>query len=91
MRPWCNVAKCTSAVLDHLPEEHQNTFGTKLNNAYAMFQYDDAKRALDKIHHELMHLNPSAARSLEEGMAETLTVHQLDIPVKLRKTLSSTT
>ena len=25
-----------------------------------------AKRALNKIHHELMHLNPSAARSLEE-------------------------
>ncbi|MDQ6701418.1 MAG: transposase, partial [Acidobacteriota bacterium] len=85
----CQVHKRRNA-LDHLPEEHQNTFGTKLNNAYAMFEYDDAKRALDKIHHELMHLNPSAARSLEEGMAETLTVHKLRIPVKLRKTLSST-
>lgn len=85
----CQVHKRRN-VLDHLPEEHQKPFGTKLNNAYAMFEYDDAKRALDKIHHELMHLNPSAARSLEEGMAETLTVHKLRIPVKLRKTLSST-
>ena len=39
--------------------------------------YEDAKRALERLHHELMHLNPSAARSLEEGLEETLTVHTL--------------
>ncbi len=50
----CQVHKRRN-VFAHLPEEHQNTFGTKLNNAYAMFEYDDAKRALDKIHHELIH------------------------------------
>jgi hypothetical protein len=37
-----------------------------------------------------MELNPSAARSLEEGMEETLTVHRLCVPVKLRQTLAST-
>jgi hypothetical protein len=38
-----------------------------------MAEYTDAKRALDRLHRELMDLNPSAARSLEEGMEETLT------------------
>jgi len=49
-----------------------------------------AKRALERLHRELMELNPSAARSLEEGMEETLTVHRLRIPSKLRRTLAST-
>jgi putative transposase len=37
-----------------------------------------------------MDLNPSAARSLGEGMEETLTVHRLHVPMQLRKTLAST-
>ena len=37
-----------------------------------------------------MHLNPSAARSLAEGLEETLTVHRLHVPPQLRKTLAST-
>jgi hypothetical protein len=41
-------------------------------------------------HRELMDLNPSAARSLGEGMEETLTVHRLHVPMQLRKTLAST-
>lgn len=34
--------------------------------------------------------NPSAARSLGEGLEETLTVHRLHVPPRLRKTLAST-
>ena len=37
-----------------------------------------------------MDLNPSAARSLAEGMEETLTVHRLHLPMPLRKTMAST-
>jgi putative transposase len=48
-----------------------------LQNACAMTEYAEAKRALERLHRELMKLNPSAARSLEEGMEETLTVHCL--------------
>src|SRR5260370_15039229 len=55
-----------------------------------MSEYADAKRALDRLHRELMELNPSAARSLEEGMEETLTVHRLRVPAQLRRTLAST-
>ena len=37
-----------------------------------------------------MDLNPSAARSLGEGLEETLTVHRLHVPPQLRKTLACT-
>src|SRR3954463_559464 len=37
-----------------------------------------------------MYLNPSAARSLAEGLEETLTVHRLHVPQQLRLTLAST-
>jgi len=85
----CQVHKKRN-VIDHLPEEHKADVRRKLQNAYSMSDYADAKRALDSLHRELMHLNPSAARSLAEGMEETLTVHRLHIPDQLRRTLSCT-
>jgi hypothetical protein len=36
-----------------------------------------------------MDLNLSAARSLEEGMEETMTVHKLRVPDQLRRSLAS--
>jgi len=47
-------------------------------------------QALETLLRELMHLNPGAARSLQEGREDTLTVHRLRLPDKLRRTLSST-
>ena len=61
-----------------------------MNAAYAMCDYEDARRALERLLRELMHLNPSAARSLEEGMDETLTIHRLALPELLRRSLAST-
>ena len=37
-----------------------------------------------------MDVNPSAARSLEEGLEETLTVHRLGVPTELRRVLRTT-
>jgi putative transposase len=85
----CQVHKRRN-VLDHLPEEHKPAVKKKLQNAYAMTEYADAKRALERLLRELMELNPSAARSLEEGLEETLTVHRLRVPIPLRRTLAST-
>jgi putative transposase len=85
----CQVHKRRN-VLDHLTEEQKPGVAKKLNAAYALDDYAAAKQALDALHRELMDLNPSAARSLGEGMEETLTVHRLHVPVKLRKTLAST-
>jgi putative transposase len=42
-----------------------------MRNAYAKNNYAEAKEALQKIFRQLERINPSAARSLEEGLEET--------------------
>jgi transposase-like protein len=85
----CQVHKRRN-VLDHLTDEQKSAVAKKLNAAYALEDYATAKQALNALHRELMDLNPSAARSLGEGMEETLTVHRLHLPMQLRKTMAST-
>jgi transposase-like protein len=85
----CQVHKRRN-VLDHLTDEQKPGVAKKLNEAYAVEDYAGAKNALNALHRELMDLNPSAARSLGEGMEETLTVHRLHLPMQLRKTMAST-
>jgi putative transposase len=85
----CQVHKRRN-VLDHLTDEDKPGAAIKMNAAYAMEDYAAARQALDGLHRELMHLNPSAARSLAEGREETLTVHRLHVPQQLRMTLAST-
>lgn len=85
----CQVHKRRN-VMEQLPDEYQPSIERKLIAAYAMTAEVDARRALEQIHRELERINPSAARSLEEGMEETLTVHKLQMPEMLRKSLSST-
>jgi putative transposase len=77
-------------VVDHLPEQYKADVKRKLQSAYALADYAEARRALEKLHRELMDVNPSAARSLEEGLEETLTVHKLRVPDQLRRTLCCT-
>jgi putative transposase len=85
----CQVHKRRN-ILDHLTDEHKPAVAKRLTAAYALEDYAAAKQALNMLHRELMDLNPSAARSLGEGMEETLTVHRLHVPMQLRKTLAST-
>ncbi|MBI1738477.1 MAG: IS256 family transposase [Acidobacteria bacterium] len=85
----CQVHKRRN-VLDHLTDEYKAAVATKLNAAYALEDYAAAKQSLNALHRELMELNPSAARSLGEGLEETLTVHRLHLPMQLRKSLAST-
>jgi len=77
-------------VLSHLPDEHQPFMEQKLTAAWSMSGYSEARRALEQVQSELERINPSAARSLAEGMEETLTIHRLRVPEKLRPTLFST-
>jgi transposase-like protein len=75
---------------EHLPESCRADYERQLRNAYAMTNYEDARAALGKLFRQLERINPSAARSLEEGMEETLTLHRLDVGPLLRRSLSST-
>lgn len=85
----CQIHKRRN-VKSHLPEEYQNVIDTRIKAAYNMSKYSDAKELLLKTVEYLQEINPSAARSLEEGLEETLTMHRLGLPDILRKTLSNT-
>ena len=77
-------------VCGHFAHEDQPRWERKLANAYDLREYKEAKAALLRIQRELMEVNPSAARSLEEGLEETLTLHRIRVPIELWKTLRST-
>lgn len=85
----CQIHKRRN-VKDHLPKNAQNDYDRRICNAYATTHYAEAKADLEKLFRQLERVNPSAARSLEEGLEETLTVHRLGVGALLRRTLSST-
>jgi putative transposase len=85
----CQIHKRRN-VKDHLPENCQEDYDRRIRNAYGMTNYADAKEALEKIVRQLEGINPSAARSLAEGLEETLTVHRLGVGELLRRSLSTT-
>jgi putative transposase len=77
-------------VAEYLPKNAQGAYDRRIRNAYAMTGYAEAKAELEKIFRQLERVNPSAARSLEEGMEETLTVHRLGVGELLRRSLATT-
>jgi putative transposase len=83
----CQVHKKRN-VADHLPEEHKADVRRKLQNAYSLANYEDAKRALERLHHELMHLNPECGSQPGGRTRRDPTVHKLRVPDQLRRTLS---
>jgi len=71
-------------ICEHFALEQRPAWEKKLSDAWDLIRYQEAKRALQQVH------RPSAARSLEEGLEETLTLQKLNVPVPLRKTLRTT-
>ncbi len=85
----CQIHKRRN-VVGHFADEDSVYWERQLIQAYDQPDYASARRALERIHRELERVNPSAARSLEEGLEETLTLHRLKLPLELRATLRST-
>lgn len=85
----CQIHKRRN-VVEHLPKTYQAGVERQLKAAYAMSSYKDAKAGLNRVVDYLERLNPSAARSLEEGLEETLTLHRLGVADALRVSLRST-
>ena len=77
-------------VKEYLPKNAQGDYDRRIRNAYAMTGYAEAKAELEKIFRQLERVNPSAARSLEEGLEETLTVHRLGVGELLRRSVATT-
>ncbi|QXD16667.1 transposase [Rhodocaloribacter litoris] len=77
-------------VVSYLPRQDQASYRRKLQRAYQKVDYGEAKAALMEIHAELEQVNRSAARSLLEGLEETLTLHRLGLFEQLGKSLKTT-
>jgi transposase-like protein len=85
----CTVHKKRN-VLDELPDQDKQWVRATMTKAYDMERADQAERALTALALKLEQINPSAAKSLREGLSETLTLHRLGVPHLLKKTLQST-
>ena len=85
----CQVHKERN-VLSHLPPEYHASLRQRLQAAWGLKRYEQAREAMHKTVRYLEDLSPSAAASLEEGLEETLTLHRLLIPEALRQSLRST-
>jgi transposase-like protein len=77
-------------IVAYLPKTQQATWRRKLERAYAKPTYKEAKAALATVRRELVPLNESAARSLDEGLEETLTLHKLGVITTLGISLRTT-
>jgi len=66
-------------VVSYLPKGRQKEFRYKLQGAYEKPTYSEAKESLLRIKADLEQINESSARSLEEGLEETLTLHRLEV------------
>ena len=77
-------------VVGYLRKPQQILWRRKLQAAYAHPAHADAKRALQRLHQELVVLNASAANSLAEGLDETLTLHRLGVVAALGVSFKTT-
>ena len=85
----CRVHKLRN-VLDHLPLEKRAQAVWRLRGAWAKTTPEEALKELRGCVKWLDTISPNAARSLEEGLEETLTVTRLGLPEPLVRTFSST-
>lgn len=77
-------------VKKYLPKEYHAEYTRKMNAAWAMTEYQDARKALLGVVRDLERINIKAAESLEEGFEETLTLHRLGVPPVLRVSFATT-
>jgi transposase-like protein len=77
-------------VVGYLPKADQKTWRSRLQRAYQETTYEAAKQRLTDLHAELQQINRTAARSLQEGLGETLTLHRLGLFDELGKSLKTT-
>ena len=66
-------------VVAYLPKQEQAIWRRRLQRAYDRTTYQEARAALRCLQEELDQRNQSAARSLSEGLEETLTLHRLGV------------
>lgn len=74
----------------HLPKRYRKECHRRFRQALALKDYHEARKALKDLEAWLERINESAAASLREALEEILTLHRLEVPELLRRTLHST-
>ena len=74
----------------HLPKRYRKECHRRFCHALALKDYQEAKKALNAVETWLGQINESAAESLREAKEQILTLHRLEVPEILRRTLHST-
>ena len=77
-------------VADHLPESMRPGVRRAMNQAYECRDAKRAKRLLEALAARLESEHPGAAAALREGLDETLTVIELNLPERLQLSLRTT-
>ncbi len=74
----------------HLPKRYRKECHRRFAYALALKDYSEARKALNDLETWLGQINESAAESLREAKEQILTLHRLEVPGLLRRTLHST-
>ena len=77
-------------VIDKLPDRLKQVTERRMRQAYHAESALKAQGELEALARELAKTHPGAAASLREGMTETLTILNLEVPPTLARTLRST-
>ena len=77
-------------IVSYLPKADQPAWRKKLQRAYQEPTCEAAKRRLTELYDELQQINRKAAKSLMEGLEETLTLHRLGLFEELGRSLKTT-
>jgi len=77
-------------VVSYLSKSEQASLRSRLQHAYDRPTYDEAYRLLKGIQDDLSNVNQSAARSLEEGLKDTLALHKLGLFAKMGRSFKTT-
>jgi len=85
----CQVHKLRN-VREHLPETLHASVMKAMHDAWACPDSELAQRQLERLARSLERSHPAAARSIREGLEETLTLRRLGIDGALYNTLKST-
>lgn len=85
----CTVHKKRN-VLEHLSKTDRPWVSRRMTQAYTQTDEHKARKDLLALADQLQKINPSAGKSLLEGLDETLTVQRMHLPEQLRRSLRST-
>ena len=92
--PYAVIQRCQwhkrENIVSYLSNADAEQYRRKINQAYRQPSYEDAKGMLLAIQAELMQKNISAARSVEEGLEEVLTLHRLGLVEWFGRSFSTT-